>query len=62
MEGGELIPSDVSEKDVREEACRRGAKLGHCTKYGEPPFRTKIMAAPPTRKYEENYIKIFGHD
>jgi hypothetical protein len=39
----ELVPSNVSEKDVREEACRRSAKAGYSTKYGEPPCRTRIQ-------------------
>jgi hypothetical protein len=40
---GEIVPNDVSEKDLRDEVNRRTAKAGYTTKYGECPYRTKIM-------------------
>jgi hypothetical protein len=58
----ELVPENVNEKDLREEVHRRTARAGYTTKYGEPPFRTKIMSMPFTEKGRENYVKIFGHD
>ena len=59
---GELIPDNVSEKDLKAEVIRRNARAGYSTGLGEQPGRTKIMALPPNKKYEENYRKAFGHD
>lgn len=59
---GEIVPNDVSEKDLRDEVNRRTARAGYTTRLGEPPFRTKIMSMPASKKYEENYRRIFGHD
>jgi len=59
---GELVPMDVPAEDLRDEANLRASKLGYCTRRGEPPYRTKIMMAPPTKRYEQEYIRIFGHD
>lgn len=58
----ELVPDNVSEKDLKDEVLRRNAKAGYTTRLGEPPYHTKIMLAPPTKRYEENYRKVFGHD
>jgi hypothetical protein len=59
---GEVVPLTHNSKDIREEAIRRGAKAGHCTSNGEPPYRTKIMAAAPNDAYRRNYQKIFNHE
>ena len=59
---GEIVPANVSEKDLRDEVNRRTARAGYTTRAGEPPHRTKIMAAPPTKQYRDNYVRIFGHD
>jgi hypothetical protein len=58
----EIVPSNVSEKDLKDEVNRRTAKAGYTTRLGEPPYRTKIMSMPPTRKYAANYRRAFGHD
>lgn len=58
----EVVPPSVSQKDLSEESYRIAAKKGYCTKDGLPPFRTKIMCAPPTKRYEKEYVRIFGHD
>jgi len=60
-EGGELVSFNHDEKDVKDEVNRRTARAGYTTRLGEPPYRTKIMAAPPSKRYEENYTRIFGH-
>ena len=60
--GGEIVPANVNEKDLRDEVNRRTARAGYTTRSGECPYRTKIMAAPPTKQYRENYVRIFGHD
>jgi hypothetical protein len=39
----ELVPDNVSESDVKDEANRRTAKAGFTTRYGEPTYRTKIQ-------------------
>lgn len=59
---GDIVPFNADEKQLREEVNSRTAKAGYTTRRGECPYRTKIMIQPPTRKYEENYVKIFGHD
>jgi hypothetical protein len=58
----ELVPNNVSDKDLKDEVNRRTARAGYTTRFGESPSRTKIMAQPPTKQYEENYVRIFGHD
>ena len=40
---GELVPANVTEKDLKDEANRRTAKAGYTTRFGEPPYATKIM-------------------
>jgi len=40
---GEIVPPNVSAKDLKDEANRRTAKCGYTTRYGEPPYQTKIM-------------------
>lgn len=39
----EIVPQNVSDKDLREEVNRRTAKAGYTTKYGESTKATKIM-------------------
>lgn len=41
--GGEIIPWNANEKDVREEVNRRTAKAGYTTREGNPTFGTKTM-------------------
>ena len=59
---GELVPANVSEKDLKDEVNRRTAKAGYTARAGESPYRTKIMATPPNEQYRKNYARIFGHD
>jgi hypothetical protein len=40
----EIVPANVSEKDLRDEVNRRTTKAGYTTKYGECPYATKIIA------------------
>ncbi len=40
----EIVPPNVSEKDLRDEVNKRTAKAGYTTKYGECPCRTKIQS------------------
>jgi hypothetical protein len=58
----EWIKDSVSDEEVTRESNLRASKMGYCTKDGLPEGRTKIMSMPPSKKYEENYKKIFGHD
>lgn len=44
IDRAELIDPKTDPKDIKEEALRRNAKFGYCTKYGEPTHQTKIMA------------------
>jgi hypothetical protein len=54
----EIVPANVSEKDLKDEVNRRTAKAGYTTRLGEPPYRTKIMAQPPNEQYRKNYDRI----
>jgi hypothetical protein len=58
----EFVPDNVNEKDLKDEVLRRNAKVGYTTSLGEPPYKTKIMSMPPSKKYQENYRLAFGHD
>lgn len=42
-DSGELVSFNTNEEDLQEEINRRTAKAGYTTKYGERPYRTKIM-------------------
>jgi len=41
---GEIVPTNVSEKDLRDEVNRRTARAGYTTRFGEPPYSTKILS------------------
>ena len=56
--GGDLVPFDMDEKQLRDEVNSRTSKAGYTTRYGEPPCRSKIMIMPANDKYRENYDKI----
>jgi hypothetical protein len=58
----EFVPDNVNEKDLKDEVLRRNAKAGYSTRLGEQSGRTKIMSMPASKKYRENYRRIFGHD
>jgi hypothetical protein len=57
----EIVPNNVSHKDLINESNRRSAKAGYTTRLGEPPYRTKIMSMPVTKEYQDNYERIFKH-
>jgi hypothetical protein len=50
----EVVPDDVSEKDLKDEVLRRNARAGYSTRFGEPPCRTKIMATVNFGKVKYN--------
>jgi len=39
----ELVPGNVTEKDLKDEVNKRSAKAGYTTRFGEPPYATKIQ-------------------
>jgi hypothetical protein len=43
----ELVPNNVSEKDLREEVLRRNAKAGYTARNGECPRATRIQSLNP---------------
>jgi hypothetical protein len=43
----ELVPDNVSDNDVKDEANRRASKAGYTTRLGESPNRTKIQTSVP---------------
>jgi hypothetical protein len=40
----EVVPANVSRQDLKDEANRRAAKAGYCSRSGDPLNRTKIMS------------------
>jgi hypothetical protein len=50
----ELVPDNVSENDLRDEVNKRTAKAGYTTRFGEPPYATKIMTTVPFGKVKLN--------
>jgi len=54
----ELVPENVSEKDLKDEVLTRNSRAGYCTRLGEPPYRTRIMAQPPNEQYRKNFDRI----
>lgn len=60
--GIEIVSPTIPQKDVVDEVNSRTAKVGLTTRYGECPYRTKIMTMPPTKEFEANYRRVFGHD
>lgn len=50
----ELVPENVSEKDLKDEVNRRTAKAGYTTRFGEPPYATKIQTTVPFGKERLN--------
>lgn len=53
--GGEVVPWN---QDVRDEALRRNAKVGYCTRNGEPVSSDRIISMPASEQYRKNYDKI----
>jgi hypothetical protein len=54
----EIVPETVSDKDLREEVIARNAKAGYTTRFGEPPYATKIMA----RGYGPSKLNVWPRD
>jgi len=51
----ELVPDNVSDKDLKDEVLRRNIKAGYpITRFGEPSYRTKIMTTVPFGKTKLN--------
>lgn len=50
----ELVPENVSEKDLKEEINKRTAKAGYTTRLGEAPYATKIQTTVPFGKVKLN--------
>lgn len=69
-DAGEIIPWNADKKAVQEEVNHRTHKAGYTDRDGQPPLRSRCSEAGKgdwtrpcnTRKYRENYVKIFGHD
>lgn len=55
----EIVPANVSTKDMREEVNSRTSKAGYTTKYGECPFRTKIQNTVP---YGNRKLNVWPRD
>ncbi len=43
----EIVPANVSEKDLRDEVNYRTAKAGYTTRLGECTYRTKVQTTVP---------------
>lgn len=58
--GGEIVPWNEKESNVREEVLRRNEKAGYIKRSssaGKGDFPRPVNK----KKYDENYKKIFGH-
>ena len=58
---GEIVDWNESEDNIREEVNRRTSKAGYTNREGGPPSSGRIVSKPASKKYRENYVKIFGH-
>ena len=56
---GELVSSNVSNKDLYEEVNRRTAKAGYTTRYGECTGATKIQVSV---SFGESKLNIWPRD
>lgn len=54
--GGEVASFTENPETVREECELRMKRAGYFKR------NSKIIIKPPSKKYEENYVRIFGHD
>lgn len=50
----ELVPENVSEKDLKDEVHRRTSRAGYTTRYGECPYATKIQTTVQFGKVKLN--------
>lgn len=61
--GGEIVPWNESESNVREEVLKRNERAGYCRKDGSSIAGKGDRFRPVNKKkYDENYVKAFGHD
>lgn len=65
FQDGEVVA--WNEKNVHEEVLKRNVKAGYIEKDGTPRIHTSAGKGDnyrPTnkKKFDENYMKIFGHD
>lgn len=60
--GGEIVPWNESEDNVREEVLKRNAKAGYCNSDGSPAGAGKGDRYRPVnkKKYDKSYDRIFG--
>jgi len=56
--GGELVPFNANESDIKAEVDRRTAKAGYTTGNGECPCRTKIM----NNGFGESKLNVWPRD
>jgi len=57
----ELVPPDVSERDLREEVNHRTHRAGYTDRDGQPMDRKEIVSRN-SPAYRRNYRRAFGHD
>ena len=56
----ELVPADVSEKDLRDEVNLRTHRAGYTDRDGQPMVRGGIRSRW-SRGYAERFAKVFGN-
>jgi len=54
----EIVPNNVSEKDLQDEVNYRTCKAGYTTRYGEPTYSTKIQ----NRGFGESKLNVWPRD
>jgi len=60
--GGEIVPWNENEANVREEVLKRNERAGYCESDGSPVSAGKGDRFRPVdkKKYDENYERIFN--
>ena len=57
----ELVPPDVSEKDLRDEVNHRTHRAGYTDRDGQPMVRGGIRSRW-SRRYAKQYDRVFGRE
>ncbi len=68
-DSGEIIPWNADKKDVQQEINHRTYKAGYTDRDGQPMVSRNNGAGKgdvprpcDTKKFRENYVRIFGHN
>ena len=57
----DIISTAESASNIKDEANRRAAKAGYCTRDGQPRGTGKSPRPINKKLYDQNYERCFGH-